>query len=77
MTNNTLAERWSAVAMIPLAGSAIKANAKTGRKVVSAVGNLAPVVKAKDKITSLKLTYKVSEKGTELLEYIKKVFDDN
>ncbi len=48
--------------MIPMAGSAIKAGAKTGKKALSAVGSLAPAAaKAKKRITSLKLTFRVSE----------------
>ena len=66
---------WSSVAMIPIAGSAIKSGAKAGKKVLSAVGNLAPAVKAKKRITSLKLTYRVTEEGAGFFERIRKALD--
>ena len=66
---------WSSVAMIPIAGSPIKSGAKAGKKVLSAVGNLAPAVKAKKRITSLKLTYRVTEEGAGFFERIRKALD--
>ncbi len=66
---------WSSVAMIPIAGSPIKSGAKAGKEVLSAVGNLAPAVKAKKRITSLKLTYRVTEEGAGFFERIRKALD--
>ena len=66
---------WSSVAIIPIAGSPIKSGAKAGKKVLSAVGNLAPAVKAKKRITSLKLTYRVTEEGAGFFERIRKALD--
>ena len=67
---------WSSVAMIPIAGSAIKSGAKAGKKALSAAGNLAPVVKAKKRITSLKITFRITEEGAGFLEQIRKIWDD-
>ena len=62
-------------ARTPIAGSPIKSGAKAGKKVLSAVGNLAPAVKAKKRITSLKLTYRVTEEGAGFFERIRKALD--